>query len=81
MKAIVWSKDNCTYCDQAKKLLEEKGIEFEEKKIGHGYTLENLLEVVPNARTAPQIFLGERYIGGFMELKEEMINYNSNSND
>ena len=23
MKAIVWSKDNCTYCDQAKKLLEE----------------------------------------------------------
>ena len=33
MKAIVWSKDNCTYCDQAKKLLEAKGIEFEEKKI------------------------------------------------
>ena len=57
MKAIVWSKDNCTYCDQAKKLLEEKGIEFEEKKIGHGYTLENLLEVVPIALTATKIFL------------------------
>jgi|TARA_R110002072_G_scaffold264274_1_gene422962 glutaredoxin len=81
MKAIVWSKDNCTYCDQAKKLLEEKGIEFEEKKIGHGYTLENLLEVVPNARTAPQIFLDDNYVGGFMELKEEMINYNTNAND
>ena len=81
MKAIVWSKDNCTYCDQAKKLLEEKGIEFEEKKIGHGYTLENLLEVVPNARTAPQIFLDDNYVGGFMELKEKMINYNSNAND
>ena len=81
MKAIVWSKDNCTYCDQAKKLLEAQGIELEEKKIGHGYTLQDLLEVVPNARTAPQIFLGENYVGGFMELKEEMINYNTNAND
>ena len=72
MKAIVWSKDNCTYCDQAKKLLEAKGIEFEEKKIGHGYTLQDLLEVVPNARTAPQIFLDEEYVGGFTELKSKL---------
>ena len=43
MKAVVWSKDNCTYCDQAKKLLETKGIEVEEKKIGHGYTLQVLV--------------------------------------
>jgi glutaredoxin len=69
MKAVVWSKDNCTYCDQAKKLLETKGIEVEEKKIGHGYTLQDLLAVVPNARTAPQIFLDEDYVGGFTELK------------
>ena len=44
MKAIVWSKDNCTYCDQAKKLLEEKGVDFEEKKIffvSHLKTLES----------------------------------------
>mgnify|MGYP003337665573 FL=1 len=81
MNAMVWSKDNCTYCDQAKKLLEEKGVDFEEKKIGHGYTLEDLLAVVPNARTAPQIFLGEEYVGGFMELKEKFINFNTNAND
>ena len=81
MKAIVWSKDNCTYCDQAKKLLEEKGVDFEEKKIGHGNTLEDLLAVVPNARTAPQIFLGEEQVGGFMELKEKFINFNTNAND
>ncbi len=30
MKAIVWSKDHCPYCVQAKTLLEQKGIEFEE---------------------------------------------------
>ena len=72
MKAIVWSKDNCTYCDQAKKLLELHDIYFEEKKIGHGYTLQDLLEVVPNARTAPQIFLDEDYVGGFTELKQKL---------
>ena len=28
MKAIVWSKNQCPFCDQAKKLLGSKGIEF-----------------------------------------------------
>jgi len=69
MKATVWSKYHCPYCDQAKALLEQKGITFEEKKIGDGYTKEELLEAVPNARTVPQIFLDDNYIGGFTELK------------
>lgn len=72
MKAIVWSKYHCPYCDQAKALLKAKGIEFEERKIGDGYTKEELLEAVPTARTVPQIFLGEQYIGGFTELKKHL---------
>ncbi len=70
MKAVVWSKYNCPYCDQAKALLKQKGIVFEEKKIGDGYTKEELLEAVPNARTVPQIFLDDKLIGGFTELKK-----------
>jgi glutaredoxin 3 len=69
MKAIVWSKYHCPYCDQAKALLTQKGIEFEEKKVGDGYSKEELLEAVPNARTVPQIFLDGELIGGFTELK------------
>ena len=72
MKATVWSKYNCPYCDQAKALLKMKGIEFEEKKIGDGYTKEDLLEAVPTARTVPQIFLGEELVGGFQELKAKL---------
>ncbi len=72
MKAIVWSKDNCPFCEQAKGLLKMKGIEFEEKKIGHGFTKEDLLEAVPNARTVPQIFLNEELVGGFQELKQKL---------
>jgi len=76
MKAIVWSKEQCPYCDQAKALLKQKGIEFEERKIGSGYTREDLLEAVPTARTVPQIFLGEELVGGFQELKKRLENAN-----
>jgi glutaredoxin len=72
MKATVWSKYNCPYCDQAKNLLAMKGIQFEEKKIGDGYTKEDLLEAVPSARTVPQIFLDGKLIGGYTELRKYM---------
>ena len=72
MKAIVWSKYHCPYCDQAKALLASKGIQFEERKIGDGYTKEDLLEAVPTARTVPQIFLDDTLIGGFTELKQHL---------
>lgn len=71
-KAVVWSKYHCPYCDQAKALLTSKGIQFEEKKIGDGYTKEELLEAVPNARTVPQIFLDGELVGGFNELKKKL---------
>jgi glutaredoxin 3 len=72
MKATIWSKYNCTYCDQAKALLKMKGIVFEEKKIGDGYTKEDLLEAVPTARTVPQIFIEDELVGGFTELKARL---------
>ena len=72
MKAIVWSKDHCPYCDHAKNLLKLKGIEYEERNINQGYDREDLLAAVPNARTVPQIFLGEEYVGGFTELKKKL---------
>ena len=70
MKAVIWSKYNCTYCDQAKRLLENSGIDFEERKIGDGYTREDLLEAVPDARTVPQIFLDGALVGGYDALRK-----------
>ena len=68
MKALVWSKDMCPYCDRAKALLKQKGIQYEERKIGSGYTKEQLLESVPTAKTVPQIFLDGKLIGGHDDL-------------
>ncbi len=77
MKAVVWSKYNCPFCDQAKALLKQKGIAFEERKIGDGFTKEDLLESVPNARTVPQIFLDDKLVGGYTELKKYFTEVNN----
>lgn len=73
MKAIVWSKDYCPYCVQAKELLESKGIEYEERLIGEEWTREQMLEAVPDAKTVPQIFLDNEYVGGFTELRQKLV--------
>jgi glutaredoxin 3 len=73
MRAIVWSKDACPFCVQAKNLLTMKGIDYEERNISQGpWTREQLLEAVPNARTLPQIFLDEQHVGGFTELRAKL---------
>jgi len=74
MNAIVWSKSNCPYCEQAKALLNKKGVVYEERRIGDGYTREQLLEVAPTARTVPQVFLDDQLIGGYTELERHFKN-------
>ena len=72
MKAIVWSKDACPYCVRAKQLLESENIEYEERAIGQKWSKQDLLEMVPSARTVPQIFIDNIYIGGYTELVEHL---------
>jgi glutaredoxin len=72
MKAVVWSKPACPFCDQAKALLKLKDIAYEEKIIGDGYMKEDLLEAVPGARSVPQILIDDQLIGGFTELKSHL---------
>ena len=71
---IVWTKPSCPFCDMAKKLVKQKGMEYEERNIGEGWTREQLLEAVPNAKTVPQIFLNDKYIGTYENLKSHFSN-------
>ena len=73
MKAVVWSKPACVYCEKSKALLKSKGIEYEEKNIADGHKIQDLLEMVPNARTMPQIWLDEEHIGGYFELQDKIL--------
>jgi len=68
--AVVWSQANCLACNQAKTLLEIKGIPYELKMLGENATKQDLLAAVPDARSVPQIFLNGKYIGGLEALRK-----------
>ena len=72
MKAVVWSSVGCVWCDKAKALLDSRNIETEVRVIGKGYTKNDLLEAVPLARSVPQIFLNDEYVGGYEKLVERL---------
>ena len=72
MDAIIWSKPGCKYCTAAKLLLKKSDATIEERIIGEGWTIEQLLQVVPNAKTVPQIFLDGDYVGGYNELNARL---------
>ena len=72
MKAIVWTNLGCHFCDMTKTLLKQKGIDYEERSLAKEWKVQDLLEAVPNARSVPQIFLDDEYIGGYKELREKL---------
>lgn len=69
MQAVIWSKPNCPHCVTAKNLLIANGIEYDEHVVGVNATKEDLLAVVPNARSVPQVFIDDKYVGTCDQLK------------
>lgn len=72
MKIIVWSKYHCSRCEETKNWLDMRGIKYEERKIGDGWSKEDLIEILPNAKTVPQIFIDSEHIGGLEQLQERL---------
>ena len=66
----IYSKPSCSYCLQAKQLLEMKQLPFVYKQLGADYTLQELWEVSPTARTFPVILKDGELIGGYSDLCE-----------
>lgn len=65
----IYTKGWCPYCAAAKRLLDEKGAAFTEIDIEK--TPEARTEMIQKARgrtTVPQIFVGERHVGGCDDL-------------
>lgn len=74
MNVILYTKDNCSYCVNAKLLLNSKGLSYTEYKLGEDFTRETLLEMFPEARTFPVIVVDGFNIGGYVQLKEKLDN-------
>jgi len=66
---VMYSTGWCPYCDRARALLERKGLAFREVKVDEDAAQrEAMLKRTGGRRTVPQIFIGERLVGGFDDL-------------
>jgi glutaredoxin 3 len=71
-KVTVYTMDYCPYCERAKALLKQRNIPFEEVRVAEDDDKQwEALHQRSGMRTMPQIFAGERLIGGFSELSQE----------
>lgn len=68
MEVIVYSKDHCPYCDRAKNLLAEKSIGYKEIRVDLDPEAFQIMLEKSQRRTVPQIFFGDKHIGGFDDL-------------
>ena len=71
-KYIIYSKPSCGYCLQAKQLLEMEKLPFDYLTLGTHYSLQEFMELFPNAKSFPMIVKDGEVIGGFNNLVEHL---------
>jgi glutaredoxin 3 len=64
----LYVSDWCPYCQRAKGLLAQKNIAFSEINVEEDLKFRNEMIARSNRRTVPQIFLGDKHIGGCEDL-------------
>jgi glutaredoxin 3 len=64
----VYSKKSCPFCVRAKALLDRKGVAYQEIDAEHDDALRTWLVETTGQRTVPQIFVGDRSLGGFSDI-------------
>ncbi|MFI4868917.1 MAG: glutaredoxin 3 [Steroidobacterales bacterium] len=68
-RVLMYSKSWCPYCESARALLTRKGVALEEIDIeAQPEQREAMIARSGGQYTVPQIFIGERHVGGSDEL-------------
>lgn len=65
---IVYTRENCSYCEMAKSLLKRRGLPFKLVDLTHDHELREKVAAPHHWRTLPMIFIDDKFIGGFTEL-------------
>jgi glutaredoxin 3 len=69
VKVKLYSKDPCPYCVHAKRLLTNKGIDFEEIDLTDRPEELQKIKASSGWRTVPIIFINDKLIGGYTDLR------------
>ncbi|MEQ8557910.1 MAG: glutaredoxin 3 [Henriciella sp.] len=68
-KVTIYTRAFCPYCTRAVSLLQKKGVNFAEVDAGMDPAMkQEMVKRANGARTFPQIFVGDRHIGGCDEM-------------
>ncbi|WP_246206467.1 glutaredoxin 3 [Propylenella binzhouense] len=68
MQVTIYTRQFCGYCTAAKRLLSDKGVAFEEKDATSAPELRREMIERSGRFTFPQIFIGDRHVGGCDDL-------------
>lgn len=66
----VYTSDWCPYCQRAKGLLTQKNVMFSEINVEEDAKFREQMIARSNRRTVPQIFIGDKHVGGCDDLFE-----------
>jgi len=64
----IYSTKYCPYCTRARMLLDSKGVDYIEFRVDRDVNLRQEMEARSRRKSVPQIFVGNKHIGGFDEL-------------
>jgi len=68
---LMYTSNDCTFCNSAKVLLKNKKLNFKEINISKNESLKKeMLEKTNGLMTVPQIFINSKHIGGFEDLNK-----------
>ena len=69
VKIVMYTTMFCPFCSRAKRLLEAKGVSYTEIDVGMDSSKrQEMLDLAGGSHTVPQIFIGDRHVGGSDEL-------------
>lgn len=68
-RVVMYSSGLCGYCHAAKALLARKGVNWTEIRVDEEPARRREMEALSGRRTVPQIFIDDRPVGGFDDLR------------
>jgi len=69
----VYTKKRCPYCTAAKLWLSQRNYDYTEISLDDADEQNKFISCYPALRTVPQIFVGDKSIGGFNELTKSKL--------
>lgn len=67
-RVLMYSTRFCPFCMMARRLLDAKGVDYKEVPVDRDVDMRRKMQEVSGRHTVPQVFIGERHVGGYDEL-------------